>query len=116
MFKKVKALIEPLDLEEITQALGDLGIEEVTIGKSKNFGRTRGRTRILRGKKQIADFLPEICLEIIVEQEMTQRVIQVIEKAERAADLPDGRIAILPVEKIIFLDVVEPSTPLAGGT
>ena len=116
MFKKIKAMIEPLNLDEIGEALEELGIEGVTISKSKNFGDWKGQTMIFRGKKQATDFLSEIRLEMVVEEEMAGKVIDIIQKAEGTAKDGDCRISILPVEKVVPLETNGPVAPLGVGT
>jgi nitrogen regulatory protein P-II 1 len=95
MFKKIKATIKPLNLVEVREALEDLGIKEVTISRCKNFGPQKGQTMIFRGKKQTSDFLSEIRLEMIMEEEKVGKVIEIIQKTERTAKAGNGMISIL---------------------
>jgi nitrogen regulatory protein P-II 1 len=103
MFKKIRALIEPLNLNKIEEALEGLGVKEVTISKCRNFGAEIGSARISRGKKLSTDFLSELRLEMVVDQEMAARVIETIQKAQRTNTTEDCKVFVLPVEKAIWI-------------
>lgn len=103
MFKKIRALIEPLNLDKVEEALEGLGVKEVTISKCKNFGPQLGPARISRGKKLSTDFLSELRLEIIVDQEMAARVIETIQRADRTGWNKDGKISVMPIEAALLI-------------
>jgi len=103
MFKYVTALIEPGKLEDIIEALEESGIKEVTIIKCGNFNSLKGWEMIFRGKKQKIDFLPEIRLETVVEEEKVKRVLEVIQKAQDPTQDGADTISIIPIEEAIFL-------------
>lgn len=104
MFKKIKALINPFNLDEVKGALEELGIKEVTISKCRNFGFQNGPTLIFRGKRQTADFRPKIRLEMVVDQEQAGKVIETIRTAEGAGWDKDGRISVMSIEEGIAIE------------
>jgi nitrogen regulatory protein P-II 1 len=107
MFKKIKAMIEPLHLDEVKEALEELGIKGVTISKCKKLGAQTGPAMIFRGRKQATDCLSEIRLEMVVDQEMAARVIETIQKADGGGRDKEGKISVLPIEEVISIDASE---------
>ncbi len=107
MFKKIKAMIEPLHLDEVKSALEDLGINGVTISNCRNVSPLKGPAMIFRGKERATDFLSEIWLEMVVEQELTGKVIETIQKADGAGWDKDRKISVLPIEEVISLESSE---------
>lgn len=101
MFKEIRAFIKPLNLNKVKQALEGLGVKEVTISKCKNFGPQIGPAMISRGKKLSTDFLSELRLEMVVDQEMAARVIETIQKADGAGREKGGKISILTIEEAL---------------
>ena len=101
MFKKIKTIIEPLNLDEIKKALEELGIKEGAISKHKNFKPQKGKALVFRGKKQTGDSLPEIRLKMGVDQETAARVVESLRKVDGAGWDKDGRITVLSIEEII---------------
>jgi nitrogen regulatory protein PII len=118
MFKQIKAVIEPGNLDEVQEALEELGIQGVTLLKCKSFSPQKGPTMIFRGKKQAADLLSEIRLELIVEQEMAGKVIEILQKAEKPSKERDWSISILPIEEVVPLETTGHvgHPPLGVGT
>ncbi|MCI5138291.1 MAG: P-II family nitrogen regulator [Candidatus Electrothrix sp. AR1] len=99
--KKVEVIIKPFKLDAVKTALNDIGIKGMTISEVKGYGRQKGHTEIYRGAEYKVDFLPKIKVEIIVEAEMVDKVIDVVVEAARTDKIGDGKIFVLPVEKIV---------------
>jgi nitrogen regulatory protein P-II 1 len=101
MLKKIEAIVKPFKLDEVKDALNDLGIKGMTIAEVKGFGRQKGHTEIYRGAEYVIDFLPKVKIEVVVEEGMAGKVIEVIQKAARTGKIGDGKIFVLPVEEVI---------------
>jgi nitrogen regulatory protein P-II 1 len=101
MLKKIEAIIKPFKLDEVKDALNDLGVKGMTISEVKGFGRQKGHTEIYRGAEYVIDFLPKIKVEVVVGQEMVAKIIEAIQAAARTGKIGDGKIFILPVEEVI---------------
>jgi nitrogen regulatory protein P-II 1 len=101
MLKKIEAIIKPFKLDEVKDALNDMGIKGMTISEVKGFGRQKGHTEIYRGAEYVIDFLPKVKIEVVIEDELTGKVIEVIQKAARTGKIGDGKIFVLPVEEVI---------------
>ncbi|MCW5202257.1 P-II family nitrogen regulator [Desulfobulbus sp. US1] len=99
--KKVEVIIKPFKLDAVKTALNDIGIKGMTISEVKGYGRQKGHTEIYRGAEYKVDFLPKIKVEIIVETEMVDKIIDVVVEAARTGKIGDGKIFVLPVEKIV---------------
>ncbi|MFB3896120.1 MAG: P-II family nitrogen regulator [bacterium] len=99
--KKVECIIKPFKLEDVKEALADIGITGMTISEVKGFGRQKGHTELYRGSEYTVDFLPKVKLEIIVKDEDVDRVVESIATAARTGRIGDGKIFIYPLEKII---------------
>ncbi len=99
--KKIETIIKPFKLEALKEALQDLGINGMTVSEVKGFGRQKGHTEIYRGAEYVVDFIPKIKVEVIIEQDRVDEVIEAIIKAVRTGKIGDGKIFVLPVEKIV---------------
>ncbi|QJA05434.1 P-II family nitrogen regulator [Thermosulfurimonas marina] len=99
--KKVEAIIKPFKLEEVKEALTEIGVQGMTLTEVKGFGRQKGHQEIYRGAEYVVDFLPKIKLEIVVPEEMVERVVEAILKSARTGKIGDGKIFIYPVEEAI---------------
>ena len=99
--KKIEAIIKPFKLEEVKDALGEAGIEGMTVSEVKGFGRQKGHTELYRGAEYVVDFLPKIKLEIVVRDEIVERVIDAISQAANTGKIGDGKIFVLPLEEAI---------------
>jgi nitrogen regulatory protein P-II 1 len=99
--KKVEVIVKPFKLDAVKTALNDIGIKGMTISEVKGYGRQKGHTEIYRGAEYKVDFLPKIKVEIIVEAEMVDKVIDVVVEAARTGKIGDGKIFVLPVEKVV---------------
>jgi nitrogen regulatory protein P-II 1 len=101
MLKKIEAIIKPFKLDEVKDALNDMGIKGMTITEVKGFGRQKGHTEIYRGAEYVIDFLPKVKIELVLEEEQAGKVVEVIQQAARTGKIGDGKIFVLPVEEVI---------------
>lgn len=99
--KKVEAIIKPFKLDEVKEALNDIGIQGITVSEVKGFGRQKGHTELYRGAEYVVDFIPKIKMEVIVADEIAPRVVDAIEQAARTGRIGDGKIFITPVEEVV---------------
>ncbi|MFO0747015.1 MAG: P-II family nitrogen regulator [Myxococcota bacterium] len=99
--KKIEAIIKPFKLDEVKEALSEVGIEGMTVSDVKGFGRTGGKREVYRGAEYIVDFVPKTKLEIIVRDEQVRLVVETIERAAKTGKIGDGKIFVLPVEHAV---------------
>jgi nitrogen regulatory protein P-II 1 len=99
--KKIEAIIKPFKLEEVKEALTEVGIEGMTVTEVKGFGRQKGHTEIYRGSEYTVDFLPKIKLEIILAETSVDKAVAAIVKAAKTGKIGDGKIFVLPVSEVI---------------
>jgi nitrogen regulatory protein P-II 1 len=99
--KKIEAIIKTHKLDEVKEALNAIGIAGMTISEVKGYGRQKGHKEVYRGAEYVVDFLPKLKMEIIVDAEQVDQVIEAIVSAARTGKIGDGKIFVLPVEKII---------------
>ena len=105
--KKIEAIIKPFKLEDVKEALHELGIEGMTVTEVKGFGRQKGHTEIYRGSEYTVDFLPKIKLEVVTTPERVQAAVDAIVKAARTGKIGDGKVFISPVEGAIRIRTQE---------
>ena len=99
--KKIEAIIKPFKLDEVKDTLNSLGIKGMTVTEVKGYGRQKGHTEIYRGAEYVVDFIPKIKMEIIVPDEQVDMVVDAIVKVARTGKIGDGKIFVVPVEKVI---------------
>ena len=99
--KKIEAIIKPFKLEEVKDALADLGIEGMTVSEVKGFGRQKGHTEIYRGSEYTVDFLPKIKIEVVLAEDVVGKAASAIVKAAKTGKIGDGKVFISPVEEAI---------------
>ena len=99
--KLIKAIIKPFKLEEVKDALSELGIEGMTVLEVKGFGRQKGHTEIYRGSEYTVDFLPKSMIEVAVADDLVEKVVEKIIEAAKTDKIGDGKIFVLPVEDAI---------------
>lgn len=99
--KKVEAYIKPFKLDDVKAALMEAGVRGMSVTEIRGFGRQKGHTELYRGSEYKVDFLPKTKLEIVVADEMTDSVIEVIQKVARTGQVGDGKIFVLPVEDAV---------------
>ena len=98
--KKVEAIIKPFKLDEVKDALNEIGIQGMTVTEVKGFGRQKGHTELYRGAEYVVDFIPKIKLEIVTSDALASKVVAAIEKAAKTGKIGDGKIFVYPVEDI----------------
>ena len=99
--KLVKAIIKPFKLEEVKEALADIGIEGMTVTEVKGFGRQKGHTEIYRGSEYTVDFLPKVMIEVVVDDADVKKTTEAIVKAAKTGKIGDGKVFVIPVESAI---------------
>jgi nitrogen regulatory protein P-II 1 len=99
--KKVEAIIKPFKLDEVRQALGEVGIQGMTITEVKGFGRQKGHSELYRGAEYVVDFLPKVKVEVIVADELLHPVIEAVERAARTGRIGDGKIFVYDVAEVV---------------
>jgi nitrogen regulatory protein P-II 1 len=99
--RSVEAIIKPFKLDEVKEALHDIGIQGMTVTEVKGFGRQKGHTELYRGAEYVVDFLPKIKIEIAVPDEVVDKVVQAIVEAANTGRIGDGKIFVLPMEDVI---------------
>lgn len=99
--KKVEAIIKPFKLDEVKEALHELGLQGITVLEAKGFGRQKGHTELYRGAEYVVDFLPKVKLELVVDDGMVERVIEAISAAAKTGRIGDGKIFVSTVEEAI---------------
>ncbi|MGE4492873.1 MAG: P-II family nitrogen regulator [Syntrophotalea sp.] len=99
--RKIEAIINPFKLDEVKEALNEVGIQGLTVTEAKGFGRQKGHTELYRGAEYVVDFIPKIKIEIIVKDDMVAKVIETISEAARTGRIGDGKIFVSPVEEVI---------------
>ena len=99
--KKIEAIIKPFKLDDVKEALNEIGIKGMTISEVKGYGRQRGHKEVYRGAEYVVDFIPKVRIEIIVDASQEEHVVETIREAAYTGKLGDGKIFVLPVEEVI---------------
>ncbi len=99
--KKIEAIIKPFKLDEVKEALGEIGIQGMTVTEVKGFGRQKGHTELYRGAEYVVDFLPKIKIEVVVTDEMTDKVVDTIVQAANTGRIGDGKIFVVSLEEVV---------------
>lgn len=99
--KKIEAVIKPFKLDEVKEALQEIGLQGITVIEARGFGRQKGHTELYRGAEYVVDFLPKVKIEVIVEDSMVERTVEAIIQAARTGRIGDGKIFIIPIEEVI---------------
>jgi nitrogen regulatory protein P-II 1 len=99
--KFIVAIIKPFKLEEVKEALSQVGIQGMTVTEVKGFGRQKGHTEIYRGSEYTVDFLPKVKIEVVVADEVVGRVVEAIVKAAKTGKIGDGKVFVLPIEDAV---------------
>ncbi len=99
--KKIEAIIKPFKLDDVREALSEIGVTGMTATEVKGFGRQKGHTELYRGAEYVIDFLPKVKLEIVVQEEIMERCIEVITNAARTGKIGDGKIFVSSIEKVL---------------
>ncbi len=105
--KKIEAIIKPFKLEEVKDALGEIGVEGMTVSEVKGFGRQRGHTEIYRGSEYTVDFLPKIKIELVLPEHQLEQAVAVIVKAAKTGKIGDGKVFISSIEDAVRIRTEE---------
>lgn len=101
MMKLVTAVIKPFKLDDVREALSDIGIQGVTVTEVKGFGRQKGHTELYRGAEYVVDFLPKVKIEVAIDDDMLDQVIEAISKTANTGKIGDGKIFVMPLEQVV---------------
>jgi len=99
--KKIEAIIKPFKLDEVKEALHDVGVSGITVTEARGFGRQKGHTELYRGAEYVVDFLPKVKLEVVVDDNLADRVVEAIMGAAQTGRIGDGKIFVIPVESAV---------------
>ncbi len=99
--KKIEAIIKPFKLDEVKEALHEVGLQGITVVEAKGFGRQKGHTELYRGAEYVVDFLPKVKIEIVLEDNLVERAVETIVQAARTGRIGDGKIFVTNVEDAI---------------
>jgi nitrogen regulatory protein PII len=99
--KKIEAIIKPFKLDEVKDALNQIGLKGITVLEAKGFGRQKGHTELYRGAEYVVDFLPKVKIELIIEDEMVEKAVEAIRSAAHTGRIGDGKIFVSQIEEAI---------------
>jgi len=108
--KKVEAIIKPFKLDEVKQALTEIGITGLTAAEVKGFGRQKGHTELYRGAEYVVDFLPKVKIELVVDDAIVAKVVEAIERTAKTGRIGDGKLFVSPVDEVIRIRTGERGT------
>ncbi|HEX4621702.1 MAG TPA: P-II family nitrogen regulator [Myxococcaceae bacterium] len=99
--KKIEAIVKPFKLDDVKDALNEIGIHGLTAIEVKGYGRQRGHTELYKGAEYVVDFLPKVKIEVVVDDELVAKVVEAIERSAKSGKIGDGKIFILPVDEAV---------------
>ncbi|MBF0382780.1 MAG: P-II family nitrogen regulator [Magnetococcales bacterium] len=99
--KKIEAIIKPFKLDDVKEALSEVGIQGITVSEVRGFGRQKGHTELYRGAEYVVDFLPKIRVDVVLEDDLVDRAVEAIVQAARTGRIGDGKIFVTPVETVV---------------
>lgn len=99
--KKVQAIIKPFKLDDVKEALGEVGVKGMTVSEVKGFGRTGGKREVYRGSAYVVDFVPKVMVEVVIADDMVAQVLEAIEAAAKTGRIGDGKIFVVPIEEAV---------------
>jgi len=105
--KKIEAIVKPFKMEDVKQALTEIGVEGMTVSEVKGFGRQKGHTEIYRGSEYTVDFLPKVKFEIVITEDRLQRAVDAIVSSAKTGKIGDGKVFVLPIEDAIRIRTEE---------
>jgi nitrogen regulatory protein P-II 1 len=108
--KKIEAIIKPFKLDEVKEALHEIGLQGITVIEAKGFGRQKGHTELYRGAEYVVDFLPKVKLEVVLDDDQVERAVEAIQRAAHTGRIGDGKIFIMPIEDAIRIRTGERGT------
>ena len=101
VMKKIEAIIKPFKLEEVKDALTEIGVHGLTVSEVKGFGRQKGHTELYRGAEYVVDFIPKVKIEVVVPDSLAEKVVETIVNAARTGRIGDGKVFVIPVEEAV---------------
>lgn len=99
--KLVEAIIKPFKLDEVKDALNEIGVEGITVSEVKGYGRQKGHTELYRGAEYVVDFIPKVKLEIVISDELVPKVVETIQNTAKTGRIGDGKIFVIPLEEAV---------------
>ena len=99
--KKIEAIVKPFKLDEVREALSEVGVTGLTVTEVKGFGRQKGHTELYRGAEYVVDFLPKVKVEVVISDDLVGKVVEAIERAAKTGRIGDGKIFVTPVDEVI---------------
>lgn len=108
--KKIEAIIKPFKLDEVKEALQEIGLQGITVIEAKGFGRQKGHTELYRGAEYVVDFLPKVKIEVVLSDEMLDKAVEAIQRAAKTGRIGDGKIFISTIEEAIRIRTGETGT------
>ena len=105
--KKIEAIIKPFKMEDVKEALTEIGVEGMTVSEVKGFGRQKGHTEIYRGSEYTVDFLPKVKFEIVISDDRVQRAVDAIVQSAKTGKIGDGKVFVMAVEEVIRIRTEE---------
>lgn len=108
--KMITAVIKPFKLDDVREAISEIGVQGITMTEVKGFGRQRGHTELYRGAEYVVDFLPKVKLEVAVDDSLVDRVVEAVSKAASTGKIGDGKIFISPIEQVVRIRTGETGT------
>ena len=105
--KKIEAIIKPFKLDEVKEALHEVGLQGITVTEAKGFGRQKGHTELYRGAEYVVDFLPKVKIEIAIKDDLLDQAIEAISKAAQTGKIGDGKIFVWDLEQVVRIRTVE---------
>ena len=109
--KKIEAVIKPFKLDEVKEALHEVGLQGITVVEAKGFGRQKGHTELYRGAEYVVDFLPKVKIEVVLTDEMVSKALEAIERAAKTGRIGDGKIFVTNVEEVVRIRTGERGEP-----
>jgi len=109
--KKIEAIIKPFKLDEVKEALADIGVLGLTVTEVKGFGRQKGHTELYRGAEYVVDFLPKVKVEVVLVDEMVPKALEAIERAAKTGRIGDGKIFVTSVDEVVRIRTGERGEP-----
>ena len=105
--KKIEAIIKPFKMEDVKEALAEIGVEGMTVSEVKGFGRQKGHTEIYRGSEYTVDFLPKVKFEIVISDDHVAKAVEAIVQSAKTGKIGDGKIFVLPIEEAVRIRTEE---------
>jgi len=109
--KKIEAIIKPFKLDEVKEALADIGVLGLTVTEVKGFGRQKGHTELYRGAEYVVDFLPKVKIEVVVVDDMVAKALEAIERSAKTGRIGDGKIFVTSVDEVVRIRTGERGEP-----